>query len=144
MTSQQQPLEFLIHLEISKLLDASPLEITYQVDKNFSLTNVFDKLFPKVRDFPDQIKGEVSLEIISIEANCELQIFKNDKNKDIFIENIENGPFIADSKMLKVSWESDRYIMMNQEAKVIELHQGQKYLMIIRKRSKKKFIFTNF
>jgi len=81
-------------------------------------------------------------EIGLIRLAPELQIFENDSTATIIKKGYENEPFIADLSNLKVSWESDRYVMKNQSMKVIELFQNRKYVMIIKNRSKNSYFIS--
>ena len=142
-TSSLPPLEIIIRLE-------SPydtVEIPYIKEIGSEILLDF---FYKIRKNWIFFGKRVSSLIHCMEDNPEIRIyeyFSNDKNKisvtenfqDNIIEKIENEPFIADPDNFIVSWESDRYVMRNQNIKVIELFKDKNYIMIIKKRSKKIF-----
>lgn len=133
MANYPPPLNLRIRVEGLESFDDKSIEIFYEINSNFALHDIFNdfkKRWQKFRDITNFFP-EVNL----IENKPQLQIIENE-NREHGNKNIENKPFIADSFNLKVSWESDRYVMRNQGVKVIELFQNKNYVMIINKRSK--------
>jgi hypothetical protein len=141
MASHPKPLDFIIRTEKLKSLN-DHLEISFQIDSQFSLEKIFKQFYSKVYVLPDDNQTEFTYEISGIHSNTEIQICEYNDNKLEKTNNYQNNPFIADFIELKVFWESNKYVMKNQGAKVIELCQDQKYLMKIRKRGKKSIKFS--
>ena len=140
-SSLPPPLEIIIRLESP---DYDTVEIPYiiEIGSEF-LRDVFFKIRKNWMLFGKQVFSLIHC----MEDNPEIRIYEHfsDKNKieasDNVHENIiENEPFIADPDNFTVSWESDRYVMRNQNSKVIELSTDKNYIMIIKKRSKKFFL----
>jgi len=144
MTSYPKPLDFRIRVGGLKSLNNAPFEIDFEIDSSFILKNIFDKLNSIIDDDPyfSDMQHIVYSEIGLIRLAPELQIFENDSTATIIKKGYENEPFIADLSNLKVSWESDRYVMKNQSMKVIELFQNRKYVMIIKNRSKNSYFIS--
>ena len=143
-SSLPPPLEIIIRLESP---DYDTVEIPYKIEIN---SKILRDGFSKIRENWMLFGKQVFSLIHCIEVNPEIQIYEHfsDKNKieesdnvhENIIEKIENEPFIADPDNFTVSWESDRYVMRNQNSKVIELSTDKNYIMIVKKRSKKFFL----
>jgi hypothetical protein len=139
MEGEAGPVDFIIRFEGLESSLNQPIELPYNIDSKFEILNLLHvaRLHFEAVQLPNMFKILSELSVLLL--NSELQILEGE-NKDIMVKRLENETFIPDHDDFEIVWDFDKYVVMNQGLKVIELFPDKKYLMIIRKRSKKTLI----
>jgi hypothetical protein len=120
---------FNIRVEGLKSAENESIEFPYHIDSKSNFYNVREAIECYLLEL--QLPG---LNIFLIHS--ELQILECENNV-VINEGPENETFILNPYDFEIVWDSNKYVVKNQGLKVIELFPDKKYLMIIRKRSKK-------
>jgi hypothetical protein len=136
MASQPPSHNLKIRVEGLESAENEYIEFPYYIDLKSNFYNVREAIecYKRKQRPPGLNIFLTNLSLLFL--NSELQIVECNNNV-VINEGLENETFIPDPFDFEIVWDSNKYMVQNQGLKVIELFPDKKYLMIIRKRSKK-------